>query len=98
MKSSFHSLISFYHYSAAANSEDSTQFNSSAPKLVSRQAGVSKLDSSLLDYSTRSRLLTVSFYNHSARTTQKTISLLVRRFVYWFHAYASREYVYRVVA
>jgi hypothetical protein len=35
------------HYSTAANSEDSTQFNSSAPKLKLRQAGVSKLDSSL---------------------------------------------------
>jgi hypothetical protein len=38
------------HYSAAANSEDSSQFNFSAPKLISRQAGVPKLDSSLLDY------------------------------------------------
>jgi hypothetical protein len=35
------------HYSAVANSEDSTQFNFSCPKLISRQAGVSKLDSSL---------------------------------------------------
>jgi hypothetical protein len=38
------------HYSATANSENSTQFNSSAPKLISWQAGVSKLDSSLFDY------------------------------------------------
>jgi hypothetical protein len=49
-----------------------TQFNSSAPKLISRQAAVPKLDSSLLDYSLYSRLLTVPFYNPSALTTQKT--------------------------
>jgi hypothetical protein len=35
------------HYSATANSEDSTEFNSSAPNHISRQAGVSKLDPSL---------------------------------------------------
>jgi hypothetical protein len=46
MKSSQPNFLSC-HYSAAANSEDSTQFNSSALKLISRQAGVSKLGSSL---------------------------------------------------
>jgi hypothetical protein len=35
--------------SAIANSEDSTQFNSSAPKLITWQAGVSKLNSLLLN-------------------------------------------------
>jgi hypothetical protein len=35
------------HYSAATNSEDSTQFNSSVPKLISRYSGVSKHNSSL---------------------------------------------------
>jgi hypothetical protein len=30
-----------------------------------------------------SRLLTMSFYNPSARTTQKTQPLLLRRRVYW---------------
>jgi hypothetical protein len=44
---SFHRLIPLCHYSAAANSEDSTQFNSSAPKLISRQDSVPKPDSSL---------------------------------------------------
>jgi hypothetical protein len=45
MKSSLHSLIPFLHYSAAANSQDSTQFNC---KLISRQSGVSKLNSTPL--------------------------------------------------
>jgi hypothetical protein len=40
-------ILDFCHCSAAANSEDSTQFNFSTPKLVFRQAGASKLDSSL---------------------------------------------------
>jgi hypothetical protein len=35
------------YYSATDNSEDWTQINSSAPKLISWQAGVSKLGSSL---------------------------------------------------
>jgi hypothetical protein len=47
MKSSFHSLIPSCHYSATANSDDSTQFNSSAATLISRQAGIPKLNSSL---------------------------------------------------
>jgi hypothetical protein len=63
MKSSFHSLIPF-HYSATANSEDSTEFNSSAPKLTSWQAGISKLDSVLHNC--------ILLYNNFARTTQKT--------------------------
>jgi hypothetical protein len=40
----FHRLIFSCYYSATANSEDSIQFNYSAPKLISRQAGISKLD------------------------------------------------------
>jgi hypothetical protein len=69
-------------YSATANSEDSTPNNSSAPKLISRQAGVSKLDRSLptlllcFYYLVAS---SVSFYNPSARTTQKTQPLLLTR-------------------
>jgi hypothetical protein len=50
------------HYSAIANSEDSTQFNSSAPKLISWQAGISEFD----------QLSWTLLYNHFARTTQKT--------------------------
>jgi hypothetical protein len=38
----------FLAISASANPEDSTQFSSSAPNLISRQAGVSKLDQFLL--------------------------------------------------
>jgi hypothetical protein len=47
-------------------SEDSTQFNSSAPQLLSRQAGVSKFDSSL------PLLNLILLYNHFARTSRKT--------------------------
>jgi hypothetical protein len=68
-----HSFLLSCHYSAAANSEDSTQFNSSAPKLISRQAGIPKHESSLLDLTTTlySVALSVPFYNPSALTTQK---------------------------
>jgi hypothetical protein len=52
------------HYSATDNCEDSTQFNSSAPKLISWQAGISKLDSVLLYWSLP--------HNHFAGTTEKT--------------------------
>jgi hypothetical protein len=48
MKSSLTAQFLSCHYSAASNSEDSTQFNSSAPKLMSWQAGVSKLESTRL--------------------------------------------------
>jgi hypothetical protein len=50
-----------------ANSGDSTQFNSSAPKLISWQAGVSKLDSARLNGFKKTLL-----YKYFARTTQKT--------------------------
>jgi hypothetical protein len=43
------SFLSCYYF-AAASSEDSTQFNSSAPELMSRQADVSKLDSIICCY------------------------------------------------
>jgi hypothetical protein len=43
------------------------QFNSFAPKLISRQRGVSKLDSILLNWTL--------LYNHFARATQKTQTL-----------------------
>jgi hypothetical protein len=59
-----------FHYSATAKSEDSTEFNSSAPRLLPWQAGVSEL------YSTQFYAATASFgnlsYIHFARTTQKT--------------------------
>jgi hypothetical protein len=64
---------------------------------------IRRLDSRLL-FSTRSRLLTMSLHNPSARTTQKTQPLLLRRRFYWsftyllLHAYASRECIYPVVA
>jgi hypothetical protein len=41
-----------------------TQFSSSAPSFITRQAGVSKLDSILLNWTL--------LYNHFVRTTQKT--------------------------
>jgi hypothetical protein len=66
MKCSLHRLIPFLAFSATANSEDSTQFNSSAPKLISWQAAISNLDSSL-NFLNRNLLC-----NHFTRTTQKT--------------------------
>jgi hypothetical protein len=57
-----------------ANSEDPTPFNSSAPKLISRKSGVSKLYPSLpirLLYCIRSRPL-CSFITPRARAPQKT--------------------------
>jgi hypothetical protein len=66
MKSSFHSLILFLPLFCKCNLRrlDSIQFNSSAPKRIYWQAGVSN--------STRLRLLRWSLlYNHYARTTQK---------------------------
>jgi hypothetical protein len=64
MKSSLHRLIPFVPLL-------STQFNSSAPKLISRQAGVSKptLHSMLLNL--------IFLYNHFARNPRKTPSSIV---------------------
>jgi hypothetical protein len=50
MKSSWHSLIPFLPFPAGVSSEGLTQFNSSAPEFTSWQAGVPKINSSLLDY------------------------------------------------
>jgi hypothetical protein len=58
-------LVLSCHYSATANSKESTQFNSSVPKIISWQAGVSKLDSSL------NGLNWALPYNYFAQTTQK---------------------------
>jgi hypothetical protein len=58
MKPCFHSLIPFLPLFC------NCQFNSSTPKLISRQAGVSKLDSVLLNWTL--------LYNHLAWTMQKT--------------------------
>jgi hypothetical protein len=83
MKSSFHSLIPFLplvyncqlssvpllpgSYPGRLASRNSTQFSSSAPMLISRQAGLAKLDSILLSWTL--------LYNHFARTTQKIQSV-----------------------
>jgi hypothetical protein len=83
MKSSCHSLIPFLPLL-------STQFNYSATKLISRQTGVSKLDSSILDYSLFSTTTpTLPFsttlcyrtllYNHFARIPQKTSYFIALR-------------------
>jgi hypothetical protein len=71
MKSSFHSLIHFLPLFCNCQFRrlDSNQF------LISWQAGVPKLDSSLLDYCS---LLPNTSYNHFARTTQKTQPVLLR--------------------
>jgi hypothetical protein len=77
----FTAQLLYWHYSAAANSEDSTQFNSDAPKLTSWQSDVSKLDSSLLDYS--STLPNTSLWplckDHAENTTSivKEVCLLI---------------------
>jgi hypothetical protein len=78
MKCSCHSLILSCHYSAAANSEDSTEFNSSAPKLISRQAGVSKLDSPLSSLLCTTLCCRTLLYNHFTRTSRKTPSYIVK--------------------
>jgi hypothetical protein len=66
------------HYSAAINSEDSTQLSSSAPKLMSREAGVPILGSSL-EAALCCRIL---LYNDFSRTQP----LLLRDLVYGFVA------------
>jgi hypothetical protein len=68
MKSFLHLLIPFCHYSAVANSKDSTQFNFSAHNLISWQAGVPKLGSLL-------RLFSVHFY---ALTLRKTLPSCIK--------------------
>jgi hypothetical protein len=81
----------------------------SIPLLTSQQAGIPKLDSSLLIAVLYSlfHLLTVSFYNPSARTTQKTAfivkdaCLLVQYLavnLLLLHAYTLQECVYQVVS
>jgi hypothetical protein len=61
MNPNLHRLIYFFFpYSATANSEDSTQFNST---LISRQLGVPKLDCSLSTTVLYSVASSVSFYN-----------------------------------
>jgi hypothetical protein len=76
-------------YSTSDNTEDSTPFRSSAPKLISRQGGVSKLGPSLetrlLNYSCSLLLKrpSLSLYNPSARTKRKIQPILLRRRIYW---------------
>jgi hypothetical protein len=50
MESSFNSQTPSLPLFCSCNPEDSTQFNSSVPQLISQQAAVPKLDSSLFDY------------------------------------------------
>jgi hypothetical protein len=59
-------------YSATANSEDSTQFNSSAPKLVFRQAGYPKLYPSL-----PTLLLTLLDYSNIPTTWSQNVKVKV---------------------
>jgi hypothetical protein len=77
---------SFLATLAAANSEDSTQFNYSAPKLISRQAGISNLDPSL------AIPLQCFIYNRFARTTQKTRSLYCWECVFRAPLHSNRSY------
>jgi hypothetical protein len=58
--------------------EYSTEFSSCSPKLMSREAGVLKLCPSL-HVAVWCQIL---LYNHFAWTTQKTLSVLLRRSVY----------------
>jgi hypothetical protein len=77
MKSSCHSLINFLPLFC------SCQFNSMPSSYPGRLASRnSTLHFRLLFY-TWSRLLNVSLHNPSARTTQKTQPILLRRRVYW---------------
>jgi hypothetical protein len=70
------------------------QFNSSTPKLITRQTGVSKLDSPLYAAQMNSSLQPLCT-EHAENTT----SLLLGRRVYMLLAYSFRqECVYRVVA
>jgi hypothetical protein len=64
-------------YPGRLASRNSTQFNTSAPKLVSWQAGVSKLDSTALLFWQKLPS------NHFARIPRKTQPLLLRRGIYW---------------
>jgi hypothetical protein len=89
-------LLIYCHYSAAANSEDSAQFNSSATELISRKVSVSKLDFALSTtvlqsfyflFSTTSRLPTVPFITPRHGPHGKHRLLLLRMRVYWSVTY-----------
>jgi hypothetical protein len=75
MKSSFHILIPFLTLL-------SDQFNSSAPNLICRQAGVSKLD--FLNWNL--------LYNHFARTKQKTQTLYCWKGLFTTELHSSGSY------
>jgi hypothetical protein len=81
MKYSVHSLIPFLPLFCSCQFRrlDTVQFNSSAPKLISREAGLSKLDFSL-HATTRLLLFYRTLpYNHSTRTPRKTLYSIVER-------------------
>jgi hypothetical protein len=79
--------VSFFscHYSAVINSEDSTPFSSSAPTLISWQAGVSKLDSSL-PTTTLGRVFWLCPFISPRHEPHGKQPLLLRRHVYRFVA------------
>jgi hypothetical protein len=79
MKSSFHSLIPSLPLFCSCQFRrlDSIQFLCTQVHIPAGWRLETRLFT--VDYSTRTRLLTVSFYNHSVRTMQKTASLLLRR-------------------
>jgi hypothetical protein len=70
MKSSFHSLTPFWPYPSAANSEDSTEFSSSAPKLASRNSTLYFR----LDYSTTWLLLSPKSSQSHIATDGQSVS------------------------
>jgi hypothetical protein len=84
VKSPSHSQFLSCYYSAAENFKDLTQFNSSAPKLMSWQVGAPKLDSpscaTLLYFPC---LLTCPFITPWHRPHGKHHLLLLRRHSYW---------------
>jgi hypothetical protein len=83
MKFSFQSLIPFFAIILQLPIVR-TRLNSSVPRLISWQAGVSKLDSTLLSWTL--------LYNHFARTTQKTQP------IYFFRKRVYRNGSYSIVA
>jgi hypothetical protein len=85
MKSSLHHLIPFLALipRLPIRRLDSIQFLCSKAHILAGWRLEARPFTSLLCYSTRMRLLTVSFYNPSALTTQKTQLRFLRRRVYW---------------
>jgi hypothetical protein len=83
MKSSFHSLLPFLPLFCNCQfwRLDSIQFLCSQAHILARWCLETRLDSTQLYYAATASFGTLP-YNHFARTTQKTVSLLLRRRVY----------------